>query len=227
MTTPTNRPDDGVASRLGPTRARALALLRDADTPLSADEVADRLGLHTNTARFHLDALTRDGLAVRSTEGRDRPGRPHALFAAAPTAPDTTRRSYRLLAEILTSYLMRNVPDPDAAARDAGFAWGRYLAPARRPGRRLAAAEAVQVMVDQLDHIGFESHSDAGPEGTVLEINHCPFLELASEHRDVVCSVHLGLMRGLLTQLEAPIEAAELLPLVEPSRCIARLRPTG
>ena len=38
-------------------RAQVLGELRSADEPLGVIEVAHRLGVHANTARFHLDGL--------------------------------------------------------------------------------------------------------------------------------------------------------------------------
>src|SRR5262252_7614233 len=64
-------PED--ASRLGRSRADVLDMLRAADGPLGVREVAQRMGLHPNTARFHLEALTEAGLAVREAEDRKAP----------------------------------------------------------------------------------------------------------------------------------------------------------
>ena len=47
---------------------------------------------------------------------------------------------------------------------------------------------------------------------------------LAIEHEDVVCAVHLGLMQGMLAELDAPIVADRLEPFVQPSLCVAHLR---
>ena len=44
-------------SPLGRSRADVLDMLRAADGPLGVREVAQRMGLHQNTARFHLEAL--------------------------------------------------------------------------------------------------------------------------------------------------------------------------
>ena len=63
------------------------------------------MGLHLNTTRFHLDGLVEAGLAARAREDREQPGRPRVLYTAGPDTARTGRRSYRLLAEILTSYL--------------------------------------------------------------------------------------------------------------------------
>jgi predicted ArsR family transcriptional regulator len=39
----------------------------------------------------------------------------------------------------------------------------------------------------------------------------------------VVCSIHLGLMQGMLAELDAPIDTDRLDPFVEPDLCVARL----
>ena len=51
-------------SPLGRSRTDVLEVLRAADGPLGVQEVAQRTGLHSNTARFHLEALTEAGLRV-------------------------------------------------------------------------------------------------------------------------------------------------------------------
>lgn len=218
-----DRGSDDVARGLGPTRARVLALLQDAAEPMTAAAAGARLGLHVNSVRFHLDALTEDGLVTRRREERNTPGRPKVLYAAATTAPHVAHRSYRLLAEILTSFLADRLPDPGASAEQAGEAWGRYLAPAPEPFRRPREPEALDSLVQALDRMGFDSHVVDEPRSLRLEISHCPFLEVAAGHNEVVCSIHLGLMRGVLAQIGAPATVDTLEPLVEPSRCIAHL----
>jgi predicted ArsR family transcriptional regulator len=209
---------------LGPTRSRVLALMQDVAEPLAADEIGERMGVHPNTARFHLEALEQAGLVSRTAEDRVRPGRPRALFAAVQGAPGVAQRSYRLLAEILTSFMANRLPEPGESAEEAGIVWGRYLAEPTPPFQKVDAQSAVDALVGQLEIVGFESHAEREHDQLRLEINHCPFLEVAAEHRDVVCAVHLGLMRGLLEQMDAPVRAESLEPLVEPSRCIAHLR---
>ena len=145
------------------------------------------------------------------------------LYAVAQAAPAVTHRSYRLLAEILTSVLAGRLPEPSAAAEEAGEAWGRFLAPATPPYQRTDRSESLVLLVDTLDRIGFDSHVVDEPGDLRLEVSHCPFLEVAEQHHDVVCAVHLGLMRGILEQTGASMQATGLEPLVEPSRCIAHL----
>jgi predicted ArsR family transcriptional regulator len=60
-------PED--TSPLGRSRADVLDMLRAADGPIGVREVAERMGLHPNTARFHLEALTEAGLAGGGATG--------------------------------------------------------------------------------------------------------------------------------------------------------------
>jgi len=214
---------DDPARGLGPTRYQVLTLLRDVGEPITAPDAARRLGLHANTVRFHLDTLEEAGLVTRQPEERTGPGRPRLLYSPTPTGAPADGRSYRFLAEVLTSFLADQVAAPADAAEQAGAAWGRFLTEPTPPFHTVAEESALGSLVDNLDRIGFVSRPVDDDEGLRLEVSHCPFLEVAERHTEVVCSVHLGLMKGMLDQMGAPVRAEGLEPMVEPSRCIARL----
>lgn len=216
------RPDPSETPALGDSRARVLAALQTAGAPLGVGAVAGLVGLHPNTARFHLDGLVEQGLAERSTEERDTPGRPRALYTASTSTP-AGRRSYRLLAQILTSYLANTSRNPEKAALKAGEEWGRYLAERPPPFRRVNAATATRQLTDVLGDIGFAPEPVTTGRKRLILLHHCPFREAAEQHREVVCTVHLGLMRGILAQLDAPLDATRLDPFVEPNTCVTHL----
>lgn len=206
---------------VGARRGRVLAMLRDAGGPLSVAQVAERTGLHVNTARFHLDGLVSDGLAERTAEERDTPGRPRILFTARAEAAGP--RSFQLLAEMLTG-LVASLDGAGPAAVEAGRAWGRHLVERPAPSQPVDADEATARLFRVLDAIGFqpETRPDAG--GVQVRLRHCPFREVAERHADVVCEMHLGLIQGALSELRAPLQAVSLEPFVAPSLCVARLR---
>ena len=204
-------------------RAEVLARLRDADRPLSVTEIADLTGIHVNTVRFHLDALVEGELAERSVEPRQRPGRPRILYSIRTRVHGP--RSYGLLAEMLTG-LVSSLDGAGPAAINAGRAWGRHLVERAAPSERVESGEAVTRLTAVLDAIGFQPEVRPGKTETELRLRHCPFREIAERHTDVVCSMHLGLMRGALEELHAPIEATTLEPFVTPNVCIARLHST-
>jgi len=209
----------------GTRRAEVLGLLRESERPLSAAEVAEASGLHLNTARFHLDALVEDGLATRTAEPRDVPGRPRILYSAQGPRPGP--RSYALLAEMLTG-LVSSLKDSELAAMEAGRAWGEHLVERAAPSEQIGATEAVARLSRVLDAIGFQPETGPGrtKKDTEVRLHHCPFREVAQRHSDVVCTIHLGLMQGALGALHAPVEATALEPFVRPNLCIARLRTT-
>ncbi len=214
-------PED--SSPLGRSRADVLDMLRAADGALGVREIAQRTGLHPNTARFHLEALVEAGLAARETEDRETPGRPRIGYRAVADGPGGRRR-YRLLAEMLTS-LIGTMPEPGTAAEEAGREWGAYLTEQPPPYRRLTAAEAIGKLTTIMEDLGFAPQAEPGDgDGQYrLRLRQCPFREVAKHHQDVICSLHLGLMRGALAQMRAPVSAERLDPFVEPSLCVARL----
>lgn len=217
------RADPADAPVLGESRARVLGVLQAANAPLGVEEVAERVSLHSNTTRFHLDGLVESGLVARSTEDRDLPGRPRTLYTATPDSTRTGRRSYRLLAEILTSYLASQTKHPSQAALKAGEEWGRFLTDRPAPFGRVDAAEATRRLVETLDDIGFAPEAVTTGRKRQILLHHCPFRETAEQHAEVVCAVHLGLMRGVLSELDAPLEAERLDPFVEPTLCVTQL----
>ncbi|MFE1754282.1 helix-turn-helix transcriptional regulator [Streptomyces anandii] len=237
-------------------RAAVLQLLREADGPLGVAEVAERVGVHLNTARFHLDALVADELAARGTAPRDEPGRPKVVYSAvAGEGPDGSR-SFRLLSDILLGVVSSSVEDPVAAATRAGHSWGSYLTDAPAPTERVGAEEGERRLVATLEDIGFvtepepepepgpapgsvpegsrreeSGQGESGPKPTAgaerrLRLHHCPFREVAQRRPDIVCAIHLGLMRGTVETLRAPLAAEGLEPFVTPHLCVATLRRT-
>lgn len=213
------------AARAGASRLRILDHLRRAAAPLALQELAGRTGLHVNTVRFHLERLEAEGLAVRDVENRSQPGRPRLTFTATPR-PDlgAERRSYRLLAEMLAGYLATAVTDVDREATRIGNAWGGYLTTRPAPYRRATEQEAVAELLRVLDDVGFAPECSEDETGHRFVLRQCPFLEVAEAHREVACSVHLGLMQGALAELRAPLAVDELLPFAVPSGCVAHAR---
>jgi predicted ArsR family transcriptional regulator len=214
-------PDAGAP--LGQSRAHVLDLLRAAGSPAGVRDIADQAGLHPNTARFHLDALVDAGLAARAPKERTTPGRPSMAYRAVAGGETMGRRRYRLLAEMLTSLIAGMLPKPGEAAGEAGREWGRYLTEPPPPYQRLDAGEAVEKLTATMAEIGFAPEAVTDGTQYQLRLRQCPFREVAENHQDVVCQLHLGLMQGALAQMRALVTADRLQPFAEPSLCIAYL----
>ncbi|MCK0177228.1 metalloregulator ArsR/SmtB family transcription factor [Mycolicibacterium sp. F2034L] len=204
----------------GGRRAAVLATLRAADGPMPIVDIADRLRVHPNTVRFHLDALVADGRVERAEAEQRRTGRPPQLFRAARQMDRGGPRHYLLLAEILVVGL---AGDRDAAtkARDAGRAWADRAVRSMPPPS--TDAQPVDRLVDLLDGLGFAPQRRPADGQVRIGLRHCPFLEVATERSSVVCPVHLGLMQGALDAWDAPLTVDRLDPFVEPDLCLAHL----
>ncbi|MCZ7589912.1 MAG: helix-turn-helix domain-containing protein [Gaiella sp.] len=203
-----------------PSRAQILAELEDTGQ-LDARQLAERVGLHVNTVRVHLSVLTEAGLVESETLRTRARGRPRIAYRPTIDVGDEGSRRYRLLAEILTALVARFGPGA-AELEEIGEAWGRYFVEAP-PSARLTDDEAVAKLVELLADVGFEPQLARDGERKKILMRPCPFLELARSHQEIICPIHLGLMRGALTELGAATRATALEPFVRPDLCVARL----
>jgi predicted ArsR family transcriptional regulator len=212
----------------GHSRGDVLNLLRAADQPVGVREIAERTGLHQNTVRFHLQALVAAGLADREPEGRHTPGRPRVGYRAT-ERPSAEPRQFLLLAEMLASLVDGTMREPGAAAEEAGREWGEYLTEQPPPFQRLGAPEAVAKLTSALAHLDFAPDvvADGDSGDYLVNLRQCPFREVAEKHQQVICGLHLGLMRGALARMRAPLTADRLDPFVQPRLCVARLATTA
>ena len=86
------------------TRDRVLGALHETPDGLDAQELADRLDIHPNTARWHLGALSGEGRS-RAPLPRAGRGRPRIVYRAECAGEAGTRDEYRLLATVLSATL--------------------------------------------------------------------------------------------------------------------------
>ena len=96
------------------------------------------------------------------------------------------------------------------------------------PQRVLSAMTARREVVALLDRIGFAPSPDARFD--VVKLRRCPLLEAAHQFPEVVCGVHLGVVRGALEELGADPDRTErtsLQPFPEPGACRLSLLPNG
>jgi len=73
------------------------------------------------------------------------------------------------------------------------------------------------------EQFGFSPELRRAKSGQEIVLKRCPFEELATTYPAVICSLHLGLMRGALVQLGAGVESDSLEPFAEPGACIAHV----
>ena len=130
---------------------------------------------------------------------------------------------YRLLAQILASSLAGSERDPSARAEEAGRAWGAHLVRRPPPFTSISKEETIDQVVGLHEEFGFRPELREATSGHELVLKRCPFQEVATTYQTVICSVHLGLIRGALAELGTGVEADALEPFAEPGACIAHV----
>jgi predicted ArsR family transcriptional regulator len=222
-------------SALSSQRAAVLEFIQHHEQPASVIETAQALGLHANSAREHLDALVDRGLLQRFSSKPKGPGRPAWLYrAVAEGEPDSRVAAYTGLVRALAEELQHSDADAVAFGLAAGARWGRRIADGHPdlPDGELASERVVallaamaydpDVQVDAPDDPPIASTTDgATPSGGIVlvRLRRCPVLDAAAAHPEVVCSIHLGMVRGVLAALGAPDGPTELVPFAEPGAC--------
>ncbi len=188
---------------------------------MDAIALSKSAGVHVTTVRYHLEALEGAGLVERHVERAGAPGRPRLLYTAG---PDTDRLSGdRQLAGVLAGALAADPATGAAWAEGAGRRWADQLLPAGGAGAAPPAWDDATRRVGALfADVGFEPVLVDEPHLRRFELHACPFRELAAAHPDVVCTVHLGLLRGALSRLQVrQAPQASLRPFVGPELCVA------
>jgi predicted ArsR family transcriptional regulator len=202
------------------TRFRLYRYLGLSGRPVSVRELSTRLSLHPNTLRPHLRRLEEAGLVRREArKGSATVGRPQTLYAAVDRA-GREGRDYRLLAEILSG-LVSGARSRERAASLARE-WGQYLAVqgGPKPGTRLPSGRNLAVLQEAMAQAGFDPRFRRAGRGSVeISLRDCPFRELLDDHRELVCSIHRGLVEGMLGALKPPLTLTSFEPFAERTVC--------
>ncbi|MEO7125025.1 MAG: helix-turn-helix domain-containing protein [Nakamurella sp.] len=212
-------------------RAGVLRAVAATDDPVTVASLAEQLNQHPNTVREHLDALVANGRVERFRRAPSGRGRPAWLYRfATVTAGDADGsdlmsgpvgadgQEYVALAVALIDQVSATSPDPRAMARAAGERWGRTLVERHVGNLTAPSSKPTAQVAELLRELRFESQSTDDPKK--MRLTTCPFLDAAKRHPEVVCQIHLGIVRGAMEQLGADPESADLHPFAEPGACL-------
>jgi predicted ArsR family transcriptional regulator len=214
-----------------PLRRRVYVHVCTQAAPVSRDGVAAALDIPRSVAAFHLDKLADVGLLdvdFARPPGRGGPGagRPAKWYRPreGEVALSVPERHYEVAAAILARALAESiggdVPSRRAlrlAARNHGQALATELSATAGAGpaspRRL-----LERLSQCLTASGYEPEVDHG----VVRLRNCPFRRLADAEAELVCSMNLDLIRGILEGIGEPALSARLDP--GPGRCCVTVR---
>ena len=229
MTVPLPSLDAGAAGRRGGSdrRTRIIALLRDTPEPLSVADVAEQVGIHVNTARFHLESLVYASLASRQVEPRPGPGRPRVVYTSTlPTPQPEQPRGFAQLAQILTAAVVETNPDAGRWLYGVGQQWGRFLTAKSPPFATVDETEVMSRLVAMLDELSFAPELERTADGQRrLWMRQCPFSQIARQHPCVPCQLRAGLINGSLEEMRSAYRLTELQTHTAQHECVGTLGP--
>lgn len=194
----------------------------------SRDEAAEALGVRRGLAAHHLDRLADDGLLevqYRRLTGRSGPGagRPAKLYRRAEGYFEFTipQRNPALVADLLADAIGRAGAAADSvrtelfsAAREAGNDTGR-----RARGGRLLVDRRTS-LTTLLGGLGYSPQAVGGE----LTLANCPYEPQAGRARELVCSMNLAFIEGVLSGVGLRGTRCSLRP-PEVAGCCVRVAP--
>jgi predicted ArsR family transcriptional regulator len=189
-----------------PTRASLFALLVELRRAAGTAELAQRLSLHPNGVRTHLERREEAGLVVRARV-RQRRGRPSDAWMIAPGARPggAPPRAYKDLGRWLARCIGRRATGPGGLER-TGREIGRELAPTD-------AAPGLDAVERALTALGFAPRI-AARDGDKLTmcLSNCPYRDVVRENQPAICALHKGITRGLLDVLAPQAKLSAFVP---------------
>ena len=188
------------AKALGdPTRYRIFRYIDAAGRPVYVDELTALLRVNHNAVRQHLAVLKGAGLVSERLENRSKPGRPRLKYTLHPQVRGSwgTEGPYQAVAILLAEAMKSKRP-----VRDVGREAGR-----RRVHRSHGQEQDLKtVLSDNLTQEGFDPKVVETGDGFDVVLQQCPFVEVASVDPKTVCEIHLGLLEGLMQELDPQLD---------------------
>lgn len=130
---------------------------------------------------------------------------------------------YEKLAHVLAAHFARHADgDPEQLAEAAGRQWALDDL-GQTSGNGRSAEDAAVVVTTLFAEMGFDPELESSTSRTRIRLHACPFESVARENPSVVCSLHLGLIRGVLTRLGARQIKSTLTPWDTAHTCLAQL----
>lgn len=178
--------------RLSPKQSEVLSVLQKFPQGARAADIAQKMGMHVNTARGHLDELVHAGAVRVVTSPAQGRGRPSLIFQVRVPDNRSVAEEYVTLISVLIKTLADKTQLDDFSSEQArviGREWAKAAASSH-------GAEALTPLYRTMRDMGFDPVTSAeqfDQEGrTDVELNACPFVTAGVEPSPFVCAIHDG-----------------------------------
>lgn len=212
---------------LSKARGRILELL--AIKPGTVSSLSQLTGKHENTIREHLGALVNAELAIRYRNSTLMLGRPAWFYRLNDADIKKSGADENVgLATALAGHIARNSTRPRQDAILAGREWASHLVKEMKNKAEHVdnkevnrnAIEMRKAIIELFTQLGFTPITNKS--STRVRLTSCPLLDVALQYPDIVCSVHLGILRGAMNELgatDSQVARVNLEPFSERGAC--------
>jgi len=181
----------------GDGQRRLLTLLLETKGGLTADDLAERLGVSRSAVHQHLTALERDGFVAKNVLAPNG-GRPGYGWTLTEGGVHLFPKQYALLASLLVGALKETLSSADLVRvlRTLGEKLaGEHAARLHGKSRK----EQIAIVAEIMRELGYHARVQPDPGAAVplIDARNCVYHHLAAEHREV-CELDLALLSSLL-----------------------------
>lgn len=180
-----------------PTRYEIFRRLADSGESMDVSALTDEFELNHNGIRQHLSKLVEAGLVIEYQARAKGRGRPRLLYRVDPSADSRWGHTgpYEQLSLLLAEVLRTGDP-PEEVGRRAG----RAEIASRLENHE--GADAVDVLLIEMARQGFDPHLEIHGESVDAHILNCPYASAAAADPDIVCSLHVGMVKGIVEGID-------------------------
>lgn len=203
-----------------PSRRRIAAELAGSPEGLTAGQIAHRVGLHHNAVRQHLATLAGAGVVASERDAPAGRGRPTIRYRLVDDQAPRVAAHQELLRLLVGLVARSGIKDDEVEehGREAGA--GIPIAPDR---------DGLMASVAQLGFAPREVGPATDASHGVLDValDFCPFRDaVLAPGGEVICTLHHGLMAGLVARVSAAAELTRFDPK-DPRTAGCRVRVEG
>ncbi|MCB1295311.1 MAG: transcriptional regulator [Gordonia sp.] len=174
-------------SMSGDPRTTVLGILRMAEEPVTAAQVAQQLGVHVTTARFHLRNLVDDGKAASVVLRSESAGRPRTGYVAV------NELAVDNLLSILLGHLGGSPEEREQTGVLAGRQWAAKVLAGTAPADPAMFPDPATVTADALRALGFKVSNVLSAFGThEITMCSCPLRQVGTSHPEIARGIARG-----------------------------------
>jgi predicted ArsR family transcriptional regulator len=201
-----------------PTRYYIYQYITKRHKDVTVQEIADNFDIHPNVARLHLSKLEDVNMLVSETKKTGKGGRPSRLYRLSDDVIQLNFpfRDYQLLSKIALVTMMSLGEEGKKALYLTGKRLGAELidqeiSQHQQLPDELSFEQKINIVKGAATIAGFYPEFETNEEETKIyfQIFNCPFKEVAMEHSEAVCSMHVEFLRGMFESLFPNVELIE------------------